>query len=214
MVSDVPLGVMLSGGLDSSVITALMAEVSDRPVKTFSVGFASDHYVNELPYARHVAQVLGPDHRELLTEPDQQPQLLGDVLWHMEEPIADLSVFGFLTISRLASQSVKVALSGQGADELLAGYRKHQVASAAKYVHALPAPLRDALGLIMRIPRAEATMARGMRALLTDDPADRLLAMSRVLHCSQRGSLLGPGLQVTRVEHEIHDVIAKHVPPR
>ncbi len=213
MVSDVPLGVMLSGGLDSSVVTALMAEVSDRPVKTFSIGFTSHHNINELPCARHVARVLGTDHHDLLTEADEQPELLDHVLWHMEEPVADLSVFGFLMITRLASESVKVALSGQGADELLGGYRKHQVAYAAEFVQRLPAPVRDALGMTMRILPAESTVARGMSALITDDPANRLLAMSRVLQRSQRESLLEPMFRVTAAESEIRDAVARHVPP-
>ncbi len=212
MVSDVPLGVMLSGGLDSSLVTALMTEVSDGPVKTFSIGFADRHYTNELPYARQVAQVLGTDHHELLTEAAEQPELLDHVLWHMEEPVADLSVVGFLMITRLASESVKVALSGQGADELLGGYRKHQVAYASDLARRLPAPVRGAVGMIMRTLPPESTLARGMRALITDDPADRLLAMSRVLGGSQRGSLLEPMFRVPTAESEIRDAIARHVP--
>ncbi len=212
MVSDVPLGVMLSGGLDSSVVTALMAEVSDRPVKTFSIGFANQDYTNELPYARHVAHVLETDHHDLITEADDQPELLDHVLWHMEEPVADLSAFGFLMITRLASESVKVALSGQGADELLGGYRKHQVAYATDFLQRLPAPVRDALGMTMRVLPTESTAARGMRALSTDDPADRLLAMSRVLERSQREALLEPMFRVTAAESEIRNAIARHIP--
>ena len=213
MVSDVPLGVMLSGGLDSSIVTALMTEVSDRPVKTFSIGFADRHYTNELPYARHVADVLGTDHHELLTDAEEQPELLDDVLWHMEEPVADLSTFGFLMISRLVSESVKVALSGQGADELLGGYRKHQVAYATNLLQRLPVPVRDALGQTIRILPIDSTAARGMRALSSDDPADRLLAMSRVLQSSQRESLLDPLFRISAAESEIRDAITRHVPP-
>jgi asparagine synthase (glutamine-hydrolysing) len=130
----------------------------------------------------------------------------------MEEPVADLSVFGFLMITRLASEFVKVALSGQGADELLGGYRKHQVAYATDFLRRLPAPVRDALGMTMRILPAESTVARGTRALITDDP-DRLLAMSRVLQPSQRESLLEPMFRVTTAESEIRDAIARHIPP-
>ena len=213
MVSDVPLGVMLSGGLDSSTVTALMAEVSDRPVKTFSIGFADSHYANELPYAREVARVLGTDHHELLTEAEEQPELLEDVLWHMEEPVADLSAFGFLMISRLASRSVKVALSGQGADELLGGYRKHQVAYANGLLRRLPGPVREALGTTSKVLPDGSTGARGVRALTSDDPTERLLAMSRVLQGSQRESLLEPMFRVTVAESEIRNAIAKHIPP-
>jgi asparagine synthase (glutamine-hydrolysing) len=213
MVSDVPLGVMLSGGLDSSLVTSLMAEVSDEPVKTFTVGFANHNFANELTSARQVAQALGTDHHELLTEADEQPELLDRVLWHMEEPVADLSVFGFLMITRLASESVTVALSGQGADELLGGYRKHQVAHATDFLQRVPAPVREALGMTLRVLPAESTVGRGMRALTTDDPSDRLLAMSRVLQRSQRKSLLEPMFRVTAAETEIRDAISRHVPP-
>ena len=212
MVSDVPLGVMLSGGLDSSIVTALMTEVSDRPVRTFSIGFADRRYTNELPHARDVAQILGTDHQELLTEASEQPELLDQMLWHIEEPVADLSVVGFLMLTQLASESVKVALSGQGADELLGGYRKHQVAYASDFAQRLPASVRGALGMTLRMFPAESTVARGLRALVTDDPADRLLAMSRVLPRSQRVSLLEPTFRMPAAESEIHDAIARHVP--
>ena len=131
MVSDVPLGVMLSGGLDSSLIAALMAERSNRPVQTFSIGFAEDGDANELPDARRVAEQIGTDHHELLTSAADHPGLLDEALWHLEEPIADVSCLGFLLLSRLAREDVTVALSGQGADELLGGYRKHEIASLA-----------------------------------------------------------------------------------
>lgn len=212
MVSDVPLGVMLSGGLDSSIVTALMTEASDRPVKSFSIGFADRHYTNELPYARHVADVLGTAHHELLTEAEEQPELLDDVVWHMEEPVADLSMFGFVMLSRLVSGSVKVALSGQGADELLGGYRKHQVAYVANLLQRLPPLVRDALGQAIRVLPIDSTPARGMRALTSDDPASRLLAMSRVLQGSQRESLLEPLFRINTAESEIRDAITQHVP--
>ena len=142
MVSDVPLGVMLSGGLDSSLITALMAEHSARPVKSFSIGFAEDGAANELGDARRVAERLGTDHSELTTSAVDHPELLDEALWHIEEPVADLSGMGFLLLSRLARESVTVALSGQGADELLGGYRKHQIAYGASMLRRTPLPVR------------------------------------------------------------------------
>ncbi len=214
LVSDVPLGVMLSGGLDSSLITALMTEMSDQPVKTFSIGFSNHPHSNELADARHVANALGTDHHELLTESQEQPELLDDVLWHLEEPVADLSAFGFLMISRLARQSVTVALSGQAADEILGGYRKHQVAYGSELLRRLPSRVRAALGTATHMLPPDSTAARGVRALITDDPADRLLAMSRVLPSSQRETLLEPEFRVPVAESEICDVITQHVPDR
>ena len=191
MVSDVPLGVMLSGGLDSSLITALMAEVSDRPVQTFSVGFVEDASANELGEARHVAQRLGTDHHELETSALDHPGLLDDALRHLEEPIADLSCVGLLLLSRLARETVTVALSGQGADELLGGYRKHQVAHAADLLGRVP-PARAAVGLAARLGAPESARARGLTALSSRDPVERMLAMSRVVQPRERLALFTP----------------------
>lgn len=212
MVSDVPLGVMLSGGLDSSLITALMAERSNRPVQTFSIGFAEEADANELDDARAVARRLGTDHHELTTSAIDHPELLDEALWHLEDPIADVSALGMLLLSRLARRSVTVALSGQGADELLAGYRKHDVANLASKLHGLPRPLRRMLGRAARVAPAGSTAARGLDALSTDDPVSRLLAMSRVVQPHERSELLAPGFLVPDAERAVAAVVAGHLP--
>ncbi len=191
MVSDVPLGVMLSGGLDSSLIAALMAEVSERPLQTFSVGFVEEAAANELSEARKVADRLGTDHHELETSALDHPDLLDDALLHLEEPIADLSCVGMLLLSRLARQTVTVALSGQGADEILGGYRKHQIARAADLLGRVP-PARAATALAARLGAPESTRARGLEALSTADPVARMLAMSRVVQPRERLALFTP----------------------
>jgi asparagine synthase (glutamine-hydrolysing) len=191
MVSDVPLGVMLSGGLDSSLIAALMAETSERPVQTFSVGFVEDAAANELADARQVANRLGTDHHELETSALDHPDLLDDALRHLEEPIADLSCVGMLLLSRLARETVTVALSGQGADEILGGYRKHQVARAADLLGRVP-PARGAVALAARAGAPESARARGLLALSTRDPVERMLAMSRVVQPRERLALFTP----------------------
>jgi asparagine synthase (glutamine-hydrolysing) len=210
MVSDVPLGVMLSGGLDSSLVTALMTEVSDRPVQTFSIGFAG-HSQSELPDARRVAEALGTDHHELVTEAADQPEMLADILWHLEEPVADLSIFGFRQISRLARETVTVALSGQGADEILGGYRKHQVAYGSHIVRQLP-PVAGSMLWRSGLLDGGSTRARGLRALISDDPAERLLAMSRVLPSSDRALVFEPGFMSPAAEPAIRDAVLQHVP--
>src|SRR5581483_10871328 len=129
LMSDVPLGAMLSGGLDSSLIVALMAEQMSDPVKTFAVGFAGSA-ASELADAREVAARLGADHHEL--ELQEDTATIEDLVWHMDEPLADLSALGFLALCGLARQHVTVALSGQGADELFAGYRHHRHAPIAR----------------------------------------------------------------------------------
>jgi asparagine synthase (glutamine-hydrolysing) len=187
MISDVPLGVMLSGGIDSSLITALMAESSPH-VTSFSIGFAEDAESNELSDARRVASFVGTDHHELLTGALDHPELVEDALWHLEEPIADLSQLGFLLLCRLAREHVTVALAGQGADEILGGYRKHQIAALARIGASQPA--RGALRAASRLAPAGSTPARGLVAVTSRDPVERMLAMSRVVEPSDRDDLL------------------------
>ena len=207
MISDVPLGVMLSGGLDSSLITALMSEVSSEPVKTFSIGFTDDANANELADARRVAQRFGTDHHELLTSAADHPTLLTEALWHLEEPITDLSFLGFLLLSRLAREHVTVALCGQAADELLGGYSKHAVARAADLARRLPGPgLRAVAAAGARIGEAS-RLGRGLRAVATDDDAERLLQMSRVVLDGPRRELLDPAFRREDADHELREVI-------
>ena len=213
MISDVPLGVMLSGGLDSSLITALMAEQSSRPVQTFSIGFAEDE-VSELGDAEMVAKRFGTDHHALVTSAAEHTGLLDEAIWHLEGPIADVSCLGFILLSRLAREHVTVALSGQGADELLGGYRKHEIASAAAMLQrAVPAPALRLAASAARRPVQRSTFARGMLALTTDDPVERLLAMSRVLQPGERETLLHPDFRHPQAEAEITGVVAQHLPP-
>ena len=138
LMADVPLGAMLSGGIDSSVIVALMARQMTEPVKTFSVGFAEAGDGNELSDARDVASFFGTDHHELELSFAEDTVDLAELVWHLDEPLADLSSLGFLALSELAARHVTVALSGQGADELLGGYRKHRAAAIAGAWRKLP----------------------------------------------------------------------------
>ena len=214
MVSDVPLGVMLSGGLDSSLITALMAQASAAPIKTFSIGFQEDAAANELDDARSVAQRLGTDHHELLTSAVDHPELLDEALWHIEEPVADLSGLGFLLLSRLARESVTVALSGQGADEILGGYRKHQIAAAAGPLARTPRALRAMAGRAARLAGEGSTTQRGVSALTATDPAERLLAMSRIVQAHDRPALFTADFLQPGAEAEIAASITRQLSGR
>lgn len=120
LVSDVPLGAFLSGGIDSSILVAAMAEVSPTPPKTFSVGFAEGSY-DELQHARRVAQHCGTDHHEEVLTPDYLA-MVPEIVSQLDQPIADFSVFPTLLVSRMARRKVTVALSGDGGDELFGGY--------------------------------------------------------------------------------------------
>lgn len=190
LMSDVPLGAMLSGGLDSSLIVALMAGRMTQPVKTFSVGFAEDREGNELAAARDVANRFGAEHHELELSMVSDTVSLEELVWHLDEPVADLSALGFLAVSELAAKHVTVALSGQGADELLGGYRKHKAAALVGRYQRLPGAVRSA-GRRMA-PFSPARTGRAVRTLIAEDPADRLIAMSGALQAGDRDLFRGP----------------------
>jgi asparagine synthase (glutamine-hydrolysing) len=192
LMSDVPLGAMLSGGIDSSVIVALMARHMSEPVKTFSVGFAEAGEGNELADARLVAEHFGTDHHELELSFAEQTVDLAELVWSMDEPLADLSSLGFLALSELAASEVTVALSGQGADELLGGYRKHRAAAIAGSWGRVPAALRRPAEAALR--HAPARLGRVAGTLRATDPVDRLLAASGRLSPELRGRLVRGGL--------------------
>ena len=155
MVSDVPIGAFLSGGVDSSAVVAFMSAHSDRPVKTYAIGFGggdAEAYYNELPFARQVAQRFGTDHHEILVRPDVV-SLLPRLLWHMDEPIADTAFITTYLVSEFARRDVTVILSGVGGDELFGGYRRYLGNHYQAYFDRLPPALRRAaLALGERLP--------------------------------------------------------------
>lgn len=141
MVSDVPLGAFLSGGLDSSTVVALMSEQSTNPVPTFSIGFADAGY-NELGYARTLAAYVGAQRTERILQPNIA-QLAYDLVPHFDEPFADFSIFPTYLVSQVARQSVKVVLSGDGGDELFGGYDAYMADRLDRHYRRLPARLRQ-----------------------------------------------------------------------
>ena len=127
MVSDVPLGAFLSGGIDSSAVVAMMSQVSNEPVRTFSIGFggaSGGQFYNELPYARQIAERYDTVHKEIVVEPSVV-ELMPRLIWHMDEPIADTAFVTTYLVSEFARREVTVILSGVGGDELFGGYRRY-----------------------------------------------------------------------------------------
>jgi asparagine synthase (glutamine-hydrolysing) len=144
LISDVPLGVFLSGGVDSSTVTALMSETSGNRVQTYSIGFREKSF-DELDYARSVAERFGTDHTEFVVESGQVRDLVPVLMRFLDEPLADASVIPTYIISKLARQHVTVALAGDGGDELFGGYDTYKAARVAALYRKVPRFLRRGL---------------------------------------------------------------------
>jgi asparagine synthase (glutamine-hydrolysing) len=150
MVSDVPIGAFLSGGIDSSTVVGLMAAHSDQPIRTYAIGFkgtAADDYYNELPYARRVANLFGTEHHEIVVRPDVVA-LLPHLLWHMDEPLSDTAFITTFLVSQFARRDVTVILSGVGGDELFGGYRRYLGNHYQAYFDRLPGWARRAASAV------------------------------------------------------------------
>jgi len=125
LMSDVPYGAFLSGGIDSSTIVSLMSSLVEEPIKTFSVGFGVGGGVDEIKYAKRISEAFNTDHHELIVEPDSI-DILSKVVWHFDEPLADSAAIPTFFLSELARKKVKVVLTGEGADEIFAGYGRYK----------------------------------------------------------------------------------------
>jgi asparagine synthase (glutamine-hydrolysing) len=151
MISDVPLGALLSGGVDSSAVVAMMSQASSQPVKTFSIGFEEEGF-DELPYARQVAKRYATDHHELVLKADVL-NVLPRLVWYYDEPLADKSIVPTFYVTQIARQFVTVALSGDGGDEAFAGYTKYQLDRFSRAFLRLPVGTQEALrSLVARLP--------------------------------------------------------------
>jgi len=151
LISDVPLGAFLSGGIDSSTVVGIMAQQIDRPVQTFTIGFEDREGYDERPYARMAADRHGTDHHEFVVHPNAV-DLVESLVWHHDQPFGDSSAVPTFLLSEMTRGEVTVALCGDGGDELFAGYERFAAGLAARRYSALPAPvqgaLRGALGLL------------------------------------------------------------------
>jgi len=171
MMADVPVGSMLSGGVDSSIISGIMSTLTSHKVKTFAVGFDHPDY-SELPYARMVADHFGTDHHELIVKSADLTQYWPVLTWHRDEPVSEPSDIGVYLISKLARQHVKVVLSGEGGDELFAGYPKYVVDWLARYYHILPESVRYQIIIPMleRLPYSMRKLKQAARNISAPAP--------------------------------------------
>ena len=178
LMSDVPLGVFLSGGLDSSALAAMMSRQVRDPIQSFSVGFAEEE-ANELPYARMAAKAIGAEHRDVTVTPSEFFDALPHLVWHEDEPIAFPSSVPLYFVARLARDHVKVVLTGEGADELFLGYNRYRVTMwndrlGRPYWAATPEAVRNQVRrMVQSLPSRLGRV--GERTFLALDPGIRSL---------------------------------------
>jgi asparagine synthase (glutamine-hydrolysing) len=204
MVSDVPCGLFLSGGLDSSILAAMMTQISPEPVHSFSVGF-SEEAANEFSYARLAAQSAGTRHHEVLVSPEEFFSALPHMVWHEDEPVAWTSSVPLHAVSALARKHVKVVLTGEGSDELFLGYDYRYRVTAwnnrlgKMYGKAVPQALREGLaGAIGKLPPRARRYAERTFLAVDTDPRHMFFENFSVFRHDLRQQLLNP-------EHEYTD---------
>lgn len=143
LMSDVPLGAYLSGGIDSTVMVEMMSKGATEPVKTFSVGFGYED-VDEVDYARVAAEHYGTDHHEIIVKSQQAIEAIPDIIWHLDEPVGDPAAVPTYFLSKLASEKVKVVLTGEGGDEAFGGYRTYKLLIAGDTIrNMLPSVVKE-----------------------------------------------------------------------
>ena len=204
MLADVPLGAFLSGGIDSSLIVALMQQHSDKPVKTFTIGFDHPEF-DEAPFAQRVAQHLGTDHTEHYVTEKEVHDLIPQLATVYSEPFADSSQIPTHLVSALARESVTVALSGDAGDEIFAGYSRHTfVNNHWATIRQCPRPLRKAAASLMQLP-TESQLDRVFGLLPMTSEWTRVgEKLKRSAHALSAGSLPQLYGYLTRVENSDH----------
>lgn len=152
LMSDVPLGAFLSGGVDSSSIVGLMSQMIDEPIKTFSIGYEDESF-SEFQYAKQVSELFGTDHKEIMVDP-YSIEVFEKVIWHLDEPMSELSAVPVYLLCQKAKKDVTVCLSGEGGDELFAGYDRFVASKSDAYYRKIPEVMRKKLisGIVNKIP--------------------------------------------------------------
>jgi asparagine synthase (glutamine-hydrolysing) len=189
LIADVPLGVFLSGGVDSSAVVALMSELEARPLRTFSVGFAEAEF-NELPHARQIARRFAAEHQEILVKPEDICEDLPRLIAFRDEPVAEPTDVALYLVSCVAAKSVKVVLAGEGGDELFAGYPKYAADRLAGLVSALPEEITRAI--VRWLPYSQRRARIAVEALSIGDEAERSATWFSSFSRQEREELFSP----------------------
>ncbi|HEY8082595.1 MAG TPA: asparagine synthase (glutamine-hydrolyzing) [Solirubrobacterales bacterium] len=212
MIADVPLGALLSGGVDSAVVVSEMAAAATQQVKTFSIGFAQEEY-NELPLARLTAERFGTDHEEFTVEPDAI-EIVPKLVRHYGEPFADSSAIPSFYLAEITRRQVTVALNGDGGDESFAGYLRYVANNLSGGLDLVPRPLRrgaaGAAERLLRLGDARGLRSYGRRFLTSvgEDAPGRYADHVCIFNRSEREALLGEAA-LAAVGTETADVIAR-----
>jgi len=201
MISDVPIGAFLSGGIDSSIIVGLMSRFLDRPVETFSIGFDGHDLFDETGYARQVSKFNNTEHHEIKLDHNDMLDAIPEVLDNLDEPFSDWSIFPTYLVSRETGRHVKVALSGDGADEVFGGYRKHLGEYLAKYYMKVPKHLRqNAIEPLLNLlpdshdslPLEYLRRAKRFVSGISDSQAERHFKWMEIFTADSKKELLSP----------------------
>jgi len=193
LISDVPLGALLSGGVDSAMVVAVMAQASSRPVKTFTVGFKDGGDSDERDDARATARLFATDHHDILLDHADYTGLLERIAWHMDEPVSTSSALAMYCVCELARKHVTVVLTGQGVDEPMAGYHRYYGERYGHWFRRVPSWLRQGVfgPAVEGLPRNDRAK-RTFRSLGLTDPAVRFTAQYAVFGPEMRAQLWRP----------------------
>ena len=202
-----PFGAFLSGGVDSSIIVALMSQILDEPVKTFSVGFKSDSaFTDELPYARLVAQRFETDHYEVAVQARDFMDYAEKAIWHLDQPIADQATVATYIVSELATRYVKMVLTGEGGDELFAGYPRYAGEKLSPLFRRMPTLARSwAMSISTQVPGLRRQKI-ALFALCQPDETSRMTNWFPLFNRDMKASLL-----TTEVGHRLSDISTNDV---
>lgn len=219
LIADVPLGAFLSGGIDSSTVVALMSQIMDQPVKTFSIGFKSKTF-NELEYAGQIARLFKTDHHEYIVEPDAVP-IIDDLIWYLDEPFSDPSAIPTYFVSKIARENVTVVLTGDGGDEMFGGYSGYNVEALLNQIGQIPKFVRNKLlknflKFIPNTPSARFNEERNrfLRNLeRVDLPAEnRFFSRHQIFDAQEKNLLYTPDfLQALDGQFDIADRLLKYI---
>ena len=200
LVSDVPFGAFLSGGLDSSTVVALMSQMLSEPVKTFSVGFVGDgEDYSELPFARTVAGHCATDHHDVIVGASDLVEQSEKVVWHLDQPIADEACLANYLVAKLASRHVKMVLTGEGGDELFAGYARHAGDRLAPLFQRMPASARNMLRSVSQQIPGLRRQKLALYALSQPDEIGRLVNWFPLFNPERKKALLSPAAYAAMV---------------